>query len=224
LKLALDSSQTSGSIAISANDRVIYSAYLDIRITHSETLMPALDSAMRTCGFSPQDIEELYVCLGPGSFTGLRIGLATAKGIAYAQDIPVYGFSSLELAALPCTISGKNILSLIDARMSEVYAAGFNANLQPTIPACVTSPEAILDWDISDFIPCGNGIAIVEKAFCSAGKDLPKSPGFLRRLRAEMLFDLPKYIEGQKYSGQGLAELEPLYIRQSTAQIRKQGN
>ena len=79
MKLALDTSQSSGSIALSEAGKLLYSAYFDIRVTHSETLMPAIDSALKVCGKSPQDLVELLVCIGPGSFTGLRIGLATVK-------------------------------------------------------------------------------------------------------------------------------------------------
>ncbi len=220
MKLAIDSSQSSGSIAIIDKDRLLYSAFFDIRITHSETLMPALDSAMSMCGFQPKDIEELYVCLGPGSFTGLRIGLATCKGIAFAGDIPVFGYSSLEMAALPCVIAGKPILSVIDAKMQEVYVAGFNAELKPTISARVISPKSVADLDIEGYIITGSGVPQVSGILQEAGIRVCYAPPYLHQLKAEMLFELPRYISPNVYQGKDLANLEPLYIRESTAQIR----
>ncbi|HNQ44051.1 MAG TPA: tRNA (adenosine(37)-N6)-threonylcarbamoyltransferase complex dimerization subunit type 1 TsaB, partial [Candidatus Cloacimonadota bacterium] len=115
--LALDSSQSAGSLALMDAGRLVYSAWFDIRITHSETLMPQLDAAFKLCGYSQKDLSGIVLCNGPGSFTGLRIGLATAKGIAFGLGIPVTTFNSLQLAALNCLPAGTNILALIDAKM-----------------------------------------------------------------------------------------------------------
>lgn len=221
MKLAIDSSQTSGSIAIHDGVRLVYSAFFDIRITHSETLMPVLDAAMKLCGYRPQDINELYICLGPGSFTGLRIGLATAKGIAYAQDIPVLGFSSLELAALPFTISGKKIISVIDAKMQEVYAAGFDVDLSSTILPCVTTPKEILNWDTNGYVFCGSGVPRISEIASSSDITLDYAPPYYHQLKAEYLFELSRYIAPRVHQGDALADLEPFYIRESTAQMRK---
>jgi tRNA threonylcarbamoyladenosine biosynthesis protein TsaB len=220
LKLALDCSQSSGSIALSDKERILYSAFFDIRITHSETLMPVLDAAMKLCGYQPQDIEEIYVCLGPGSFTGLRIGLSTAKGIAFAHNLRVLAFSSLELTALPCVISGKNILSLIDAKMKEVYLAGFDERLQPTIPPCVISPGDIVNYKIQDYILTGSGTGAVASVLQSANIEAFIAPVYLHHPKAELLFELEQYTHPKIYQGKDLADLEPLYIRDSTAQIK----
>lgn len=220
MKLAIDSSQSSGSIAISVQDKLVYSAFFDIRITHSETLMPVLDGAMQLCGYQPGDIEEIYVCLGPGSFTGLRIGLATCKGIAFAQGIPVYGFSSLEMAALPAVLAEKPILSVIDAKMQEVYVAGFNSNLETTIAPCVITPKSIADLEIEGYLVNGSGIPQISAVIQDAGLQVRYVPQYLRQLKAEMLFELPRYISAQIFSKKDLANLEPLYIRESTAQIK----
>lgn len=220
MKLAIDSSQSSGSIAISDQGRLLYSAFFDIRITHSETLMPTLDSAMKLCGFTPEDIEEISVCLGPGSFTGLRIGLATAKGIAFARGIDVLGYNSLELAAVPCLITGKRILTLIDAKMKELYAAAFDEKLNCIVSPRVISPTDILDWDINSSILTGSAVPQVRKLLEDKGIMAEYAPDFMLAPKAELLFSLPAYLKPRVYSGLSLADLEPLYIRKSTAQIR----
>jgi len=222
LKLALDTSQSSGSIALAKADQLLYSAYFDLRVTHSETLMPAIDAALIACKASPKDLSQLYVCLGPGSFTGLRIGLATVKGIAYALDIPVLGYNSLQLAALPCTIANRKILSVIDARMKEIYAALLNPDLSILHAPRVLSPEAILEWDLQDCIVTGSGTEIVRKVLEEAGSKVTYAPQYVRIPRAEALYALDELVPGQSYDKDTLAELEPLYLRESTAQIKRQ--
>jgi tRNA threonylcarbamoyladenosine biosynthesis protein TsaB len=221
LKLAIDSSQRAGSIALCNEDGLLYSAYFNISVTHSETLMPVMDYAMKLCGYNPQDIDEIFVCLGPGSFTGLRIGIATAKGIAYARGTRVLGYSSLQMAALPCLVSGKKILSVIDAKMKELYVAGFTQTLQPIIAPQVVSFPELLAWDIQDYILSGSGATLAAEAFKKNDITVAIAPNYFHQLRAEWLFDLPDYIAPNIYEGQSLANLEPLYLRESTAQLRK---
>jgi tRNA threonylcarbamoyladenosine biosynthesis protein TsaB len=218
LKIAIDSSQTSGSIAIHDGQRLLYSEYFDIRITHSETLMPSLDKAMKLCGFGPREISEIYVCSGPGSFTGLRIGIATAKGIAYALGIPVHTFNSLEMTALSCTPYRGNILCIIDAKMQECYAALYDENLNEIVAPAVLKAAEILSWPIEGCIVCGSAAQLLlpfaeEKQLILANPlhNIPK---------AEALFFLAQYSPGKIYAGKALAELEPFYIRDSTAQIK----
>jgi len=222
LKLALDTSQSSGSIALATVDQLLYSAYFDLRVTHSETLMPAIDAALKACKASPKQLSQLYVCMGPGSFTGLRIGLATVKGIAYALGIPVLGYTSLHLAALPCGIANRKILSVIDAKMKEIYAAMYNPDLSILHEPRVLSPDAILEWDLQDCIVTGSGTEIVRKVLEEAGKKVSYAPQYFRIPRAEALYSLAELVPAQNYDQVTLAELEPLYLRESTAQIKRQ--
>lgn len=222
MKLALDTSQSFGSIALAEAGKLLYSAYFDIRITHSETLMPAIDSALKICGKSPQDLTELFVCMGPGSFTGLRIGLATVKGIAYGLGLPVKAYNSLQLSALPCTISGKKILSVIDARMQEIYAALYQPDLSIIHAASVLSPLQILDWDITDAIVTGSGAELIREKLDTADIHTEYAPAYLRTPRAEGLFSLAEILPSPSYEGEALSQLVPLYLRESTAQVKRQ--
>lgn len=221
MKLALDTSQNSGSIALSEAGKLLYSAYFDIRVTHSETLMPAIDNALKVCGKSPRDLSELFVCIGPGSFTGLRIGLATIKGIAYGLGIPVKAYNSLQLSALPCTIGCKNILSVIDARMKEVYAALYYPDLSIIQAPGTFSPLDIHDWDFENAIITGNGADIIRKSLEAEGIKAEYAPDYFCIPKAEGLFSLASLLPSPSYEGEALAELEPLYLRESTAQIKR---
>jgi len=218
LKVAIDSSQTSGSIAIHDGARLLYSAYFDIRITHSETLMPTLDRALSYCNLKPKDISELYVCSGPGSFTGLRIGIATAKGIAYALAIPVYSYNSLQMAALACLPYQGKILSVIDAKMKECYAALYDESLKEITAPCVLSASDILSWPLQGSIVCGNAASSFAPYAEQSGFRI--APSWHNISRADMLFYMAEHFEPTVHKAGDLADLQPLYLRESTAQIK----
>lgn len=217
--LAIDSSQSSGSVAIHADGRIIYSAFFDIKITHSETLMPAIDNALTFCEVKREQLEAVYVCNGPGSFTGLRIGLATAKGIAFGLGIPLYAFSSLQLAALPAQGLGRNILACIDAKMKELYYALFSSDLSEILSPQIIKPEALAEMELSDFILCGSGSELMHPLFRAKNTVHNQLNSLMQIPSAAGLFSLGQLLPHQLVP-QNLAELEPLYLRESTAQVR----
>lgn len=198
---------------------MVYSANFDIKITHSETLMPAIDHAITFCGANKRDLKAIYICNGPGSFTGLRIGLATAKGIAFGLNIPLYAFSSLQLCALSATGLGKNILACIDAKMKEVYYALYSPDLQELSAPCVISPAELAQQDLGEFILCGSGAAILEPLLSAQGAKFYQLNPLLNIPNAAGLFALGQLLPEQ-HIPQNLADLEPLYLRESTAQVR----
>ena len=106
-----------------------YESRLCAGFTHSETLLPLCEEALRACRLSLQDISLLAVTAGPGSFTGLRIGLATVKGLAFAHGTPCAGVSTLEALAFCAPPVGSCVCAL-DARRGEVYHAGFSMGPQ----------------------------------------------------------------------------------------------
>lgn len=217
LTLALDASQPSGSLALFTDGSLSYCALFDIKITHSETLMPQLDQALKFCGFRPQDISQILLANGPGSFTGLRIGLATAKGIAYALKCPLQVFSSLQLAALPRYGCGKKIVSVIDARMQEVYAAIWDSELNPLEEPCVCLPSRIPDWDVGQAWVLGSGAALVPKAAHLSIVDTA-ALGYVPAVGLGALAKL--FPDDAGYDFDYLAALEPFYLRDSSAQIK----
>ena len=219
LKLAIDSTQNSGSIALANEERVIYSAYFDIKITHSETLMPAIDYAFKFCNILRSELQEIYVCIGPGSFTGLRIGLATAKGIAFALGIPLYAYSSLELAALPASGLGKNIFAAVDAKMQEVYYAYYDQQLKEIIPTSIATPEELCNLDLEDFILCGSASEMLALRFKNSYNFYTLHP-VMKIPSAAGLFSIPNLLP-EKHFPQILEELEPLYLREARAQVKK---
>jgi len=220
LKLALDTTLSSGSIALATEERVIYSAFFDIKITHSETLMPAIDHALKFCGVEKRDLSSIYVCQGPGSFTGLRIGIATAKGIAFGLDIPLFTYSSLELAALAASGLGKNILVTIDAKMKEIYLACYDSNLNELIAPQVIKPDDVCQLPLQDFILCGTASELLSPLLKVSGHEFYTLNSTLQYPSAAGLFALAQLLP-HKHLRQNLVELEPLYLRDSTAQVKR---
>lgn len=125
--IAIDSSAKTISIAICQENRVLASLNLGVGVTHSKTLFPSIDSLLKFCSLTIKDINAFAVSVGPGSFTGLRIGIASVKGMAYSQNIPCIGVSTLMALAYNQIDSNAVIAAVMDARRQQVYNAMFEA-------------------------------------------------------------------------------------------------
>src|SRR5881296_2046491 len=123
--LAVETSTMSGGAALLDGERVVGEYILDVRITHSERLMAAIDQLLRDAGWTARDLEGLAVTVGPGSFTGLRVGLSTVKGLALALAIPVAAVPTLDAMAAMLPYAALPIVPVLDARKREVYASRY---------------------------------------------------------------------------------------------------
>lgn len=123
--LGIDSSAQSASVAITAAGRLLYASCSQNGLTHSQTLLPMCIEALHRCGLTVADLHCIAVAAGPGSFTGLRIGLACAKGLCLAHAVPCVCVSSLEAMAWTVPLDGTVVCSL-DARRGEAYHAVFS--------------------------------------------------------------------------------------------------
>ena len=125
--LALESSATACSVALCEDEKLIAQTFQNSGLTHSRTLMPMAESLLAQCGQSLADVDVIAVAAGPGSFTGLRIGVSTAKGLAWAEDKPCAPCSTLESMAWQLAHMDGIIIAAMDARRSQVYNAVFRA-------------------------------------------------------------------------------------------------
>lgn len=123
--LALETSTLAGGVALLDGDRVVGEYFLNVRVTHSERLLPAVDRVLADAGWRPGDLEGVAVAIGPGSFTGLRVGLATAKGLAVALRVPVVGVPTLDAMAAALPFAALPVCPVVDARKGEVYCARY---------------------------------------------------------------------------------------------------
>ena len=127
LILAFETSAKAASVALMKEGKLLGESYQNTGLTHSQTLMVMARDLLTTCGYTPQQVEAVAVAAGPGSFTGIRIGVAAAKGFAWGGGIPCYGVSTLEAMALSLGIYDGYVLPVMDARRSQVYNALFLA-------------------------------------------------------------------------------------------------
>ena len=127
LLLAFETSAKAASVALFDENKLLGEAYQNTGLTHSQTLMVMAEDTIKICGCTPQDITHVAVAAGPGSFTGVRIGVAAAKGFAWGAQLPCYGVSTLEAMALQLGIYEGFVLPVMDARRAQVYNAIFKA-------------------------------------------------------------------------------------------------
>ena len=142
LILALETSSMVSSVAVASEQKLLAELTVQTKLTHSETLMPHIEQVLQLAGVQREDLEGIAVSIGPGSFTGLRIGLAAAKGMAYALQLPIAGCSTLEALAWHCPSEGIYIGSLVDAQKGNAYAAFYSwegGSLQEKAPVRILS-------------------------------------------------------------------------------------
>ena len=127
LILAFETSAKAASVALWEGEKLLGESYQNTGLTHSQTLMPMAQELLKSCGKNPQQVEAVAVAAGPGSFTGIRIGVAAAKGFAWGKELPCYGVSTLEAMARNLGAWQGLVVPVMDARRSQVYTATFLA-------------------------------------------------------------------------------------------------
>ena len=184
--LALESSATACSVALCEDEKLIAQTFQNSGLTHSRTLMPMAESLLAQCGQSLADVDVIAVAAGPGSFTGLRIGVSTAKGLAWAEDKPCAPCSTLESMAWQLAHMDGIIIAAMDARRSQVYNAVFRA--RGGVLERLSSDRAIsleeLEKEIKNHeerkILVGDGAQLCYNEWQERVKDLHLAPVHLR--------------------------------------------
>ena len=128
LILAFETSAKAASVALHDGQKLLAEGYQNTGMPHSQTLMVMAEDALKQCGKTAADVTAVAVAEGPGSFTGVRIGAAAAKGFAWGREIPCYGISTLEAMAHSLGIYQGYICPVMDARRAQVYNALFYVN------------------------------------------------------------------------------------------------
>lgn len=164
--LAIDSSGLSASAAVADENSILAEFTINNGLTHSQTLLPIIDMAVNMSGTRLEEIDAIAVAAGPGSFTGLRIGSATAKGLGFALDRPIVPVSTLEGLAYRMAGCGRVICPLMDARRSQVYAGayriGFDGHGDASVPEEVISQRAApIDDILSELLMLGEKVVFL---------------------------------------------------------------
>ena len=125
LTLAFETSAKAASVALIENGKLLGESYQNTGLTHSQTLMVMAQDLLKQCGKTVSDLTAVAVAEGPGSFTGVRIGVAAAKGMSWGGQLPCYGVSTLEAMAVSLGAYEGYVCACMDARRSQVYNALF---------------------------------------------------------------------------------------------------
>lgn len=220
--LAIDSSSFPASAAVVEEGKIAAEFFINTRLTHSQTLMPMIKSVLELSETKIEDIGLVAVTKGPGSFTGVRIGVASAKGIAMPNDIPCAGVSALEVIAYNFMDSGDKIIcACMDARCGQVYNALFeisDGKVNRLTPDRTIMIEELLgeaeNFESALYL-AGDGAALCYESFARFGAVLV--PENLRYQRASSLaFAAQGYYAAGKAVAAG--ELQPLYLQLPQAQ------
>lgn len=217
--LSLETSAKAVSTAVVENGEVLAYAYQCSGLTHSRTLMPMVEDMLRNAELSLDDIGALAVAAGPGSFTGLRIGVSALKGLSWAKELPCFGVSTLEAMAQNLAHTDALLICAMDARRNQVYNALFEAKSGSLIRLCpdraIGLDELIAELkdDTRAKTVLGDGGKLCYAALQKAGIECTLAPLPLLHQNA-----VGVALAAEKLSPVSGAELQPVYLRVSQAE------
>jgi tRNA threonylcarbamoyladenosine biosynthesis protein TsaB len=220
--LAVDTATTSCSVAIVDNTSLLSEFTLAKEETHSKHLMDMIKAALRMSGLNFSDLDGFAVTRGPGSFTGLRIGISTIKGLVVASEKPVVGVSSLEALALQVSYSRDLICPILDARRGEVYFSRYrflNGHLKKQTKERVAPPYQAVDDLNESCLFVGNGAVVYKEMILEKmGEFASFAPLIQNTIRASTM----AYLSMAKFENNDTDDIEkilPYYIRKSDAEL-----
>ena len=222
--LAFDGTAKAASAAVSEDERILACYTIDNGLTQSELLLPMAEDMLRGLKLGFSDIELLATSVGPGSFTGVRIGVSLVKGLAFGRDIPCVAVSTIE--ALAENLRGLRgvIIPCMDARRGQVYSATFISDGKEMKRLCedravslAELAEELRAYEGQDIYLSGDGYAVARRALENAGIKLCDTPELLILENAASVAKVAKrkYENGEAVSD---TQLSPIYLRMPQAE------
>ena len=223
--LGVDTSTSCGSLGIIDDDEVVAEYALLRDETHSTRLVPAIQALLKEAQLDLDDIDGIAISLGPGSFTGLRVGLSAVKGLALAAERPVVGVPTLDALASNLPFTPYLICPLLDARKGEVYTAlykdGDGGRIEQLAPYQVLAPLDLLEKiPLQETIFLGDGVeAYGELIEERLGAKALFVPPHLRFLRGSTVAEIgcQRFKRGEQ---DDISSLVPIYVRPSDAELK----
>ena len=222
--LAIDTATMVSSVAVADEKRLLAELTVQTRLTHSETLLPHIEKVLQLAGVEKAELTGVAVSLGPGSFTGLRIGLAAAKAISYGLSIPIFGIPTTEVLAWHYPVPGVAVVPFIDAQKGNVYSAVYTwqgdgfAEVSPVQVYSVDEALALCASQQMTVMAVGDMVAkkLAGREDLPANVQLPPQHLLMPRAANVAMAALRRQQEGREDS---VMDLEPVYIRRSEAEV-----
>jgi len=221
--LGVDTSTMTAGVGIIEEDEVLVDLKFDVKITYSEILMPTIDLALKTVGLRLKDMDGFAISIGPGSFTGLRIGLSTIKGLCFTSGKPLASVPSLDALASSSLYCLYLVAPLLDAKKDQVYAAIYDTSegeLRRKSEYMALNIEDLVKEISKKTLFVGPGARLYQKelydllgdkaCFALNEQSVPSGASVAR-------IGLKKLADNQT---EDIANLEPLYIRMSEAELK----
>ena len=223
LILAFETTAKAGSVALLENGKLLAESYQNTGLTHSQTLMVMAEDLLKQCGKTVSDITAVAVAEGPGSFTGVRIGVAAAKGFAWGAQLPCYGVSTLEVMAETLGAYAGHVCAYMDARRNQVYNALFRAEegslkrISDDRAIALAELKEELERIDGPIFLVGDGAALTYKTLKDAvpGLILPPEHRMHQRASGVAIVAAKKIAAGETGDANGLT---PNYLRLSQAE------
>ena len=222
--LAVDTSTSSCSVALFSGPHLVAEAIYTDGKTHSRHLMSMIDGILARCGHAPEWLDGIAITRGPGTFTGLRIGISTVKGLAVAAGIPVVGVNSLAALAYPMVMMDRLVVAMTDARRGEVYHAqfkGYQSLFNPSV--AVSAPEKAAATIPEDALLVGSGAMLYRELFEQQCRFVHFADTPANSIRAASV-GLLAMRAFEHRDIENTDALVPEYIRKSDAQIHMAGS
>ena len=223
--LGIDTSSNASSVAVIEDNKLICEYTVNTKTTHSQKLMPMIENMLSMSEVNIKDIDAIAICIGPGSFTGLRIGMATAKAIAHVNNLPIIGVNSLEILASNMNLCDKKICSILDAQRNQVYTGKYkfeNDRVVEIQPIDVIEIEKLLEEilnDNEDWIMVGEAVYKYEEKIKEIKNiKIPAPSNNVTKASSLCSVAIRKYNENVDVNN--CYNINPMYIRKSQAEVQ----
>lgn len=223
--LTIDTTTKVTTVAFAEDGQLVGEGFLHTSKTHSERLIPMLDQLLTAAAWTLRDLDMIGVVRGPGSFTGIRIGIATAQGLAQVLNLPLIAVVSLDALAWAGLGRTEDVVPILDARKNEWYTARYRWLQGAMGPECLTSPQAL---PVNRWL---EQLKEMDRSICFVGDAVSKSKELIKDVLGERAIILPEYVSlprgayvtravWQRWQETGSGErVEPYYIRFSEAEV-----
>jgi tRNA threonylcarbamoyladenosine biosynthesis protein TsaB len=217
--LSLETATAAGASALVVDAMVVGEAITTIDRLHTETLLPSAIALLAAAGLTPQELDGIVVDVGPGLFTGLRVGIATARSLAFAAELPVYCVTSLSMLANDPSVGGiERVVAVVDARRGEVFTQEFQRS-ENGVPIATSEPAVLVPADVRGLLEhrtttvtlVGDGVTRYEELFAgidgvTLGTVTTPSPAVAAQI-----------VERDEVEGVIPSAVTPLYLRDPDA-------